>query len=480
MKNLKLISLIGYIKPKIKEKNLMLFSIINITKLKINNSLANYYNFKNLLNNYSFQNYSPLKTKTCIMKLALLVIKKITQPQVFYILISNKQILNSWSFAWFQLWYSLIGNKNKTSKHKQIFDLTLKMLKKILFKKFFKKTQKFILFLKQKLKQNFSNNFSFFIKTLNFKIVNLFKFFGAFFYLFDFFYKILYFMCRHKNFFYKIQQFFDNFINGILIKNFFYNQQVAFVTAEPKLRWFFSETQKIFLDSQFYKLAKSKLCFKMFFFKETIDLDFCLGRYDQNLGYVRKLLHTFLFAQKILFYNFNFIKKKQLFLYLQKILQTSKAKKAYVDFFYFGLPNQRFGKPRFHPAEKKKINVCCKRNINNVHVKLRKSQVTHFKNIFNKLMQSIKIIFNQHDCYIITNSCFTKIKKILLKLASFITFCLYKIVWKSAKKQHTKISNKCLVNKYWIFIQKLAVFYFFEKHDVNLRCKFYNKSTPYL
>lgn len=459
MPNSKLISLIGFIKPKIKEENLMLFSTINMTKLEINNIVANYYNFTNTLNTRSIQNDYVLQTKTCIMKLALLVIKNIAEPKIFCLLIRKKHIINNWSFDWFQLWYSLVGDKNKNKGRSllqldQIFNLTLKTFKKILFKNFYKKTQKFILFFKQKIKKNF---FSFFIKTLNFKIINTFNVFGAFFNLFDFFQKIIYFMCRQRNFFY---------------------QQVPLV----KLRCIFNKTQKILVDNQMYKLAIRQLYFKMFFFKEKVCFDFCLRRYYQNFGYVRKLLLAFLFVKKILFCNFNLRQNEQLFMCLRKKLQiynkkaifpTTKAKKSYIDDFCFGLSNPRFGKTRLRHAEKKnKINISCKRNINNILIKLRNPQVAYFKNIFNKMMQSIKLVFNQEDFVIITSSFFTKIKKIVLKLASFVTFFLSKILWKSAKKQQTKISKKYLVNKYWIFIHKLARFHFFEKSKFKTKLKF--------
>jgi hypothetical protein len=412
MKNLKLISLIGFIKPKIKNGNFMLFSTINMTKLEINNILADYYNFTNTLKMNSFQTSSAFQTKTSIMKLALLIIKNITQLKGFYLLIRKKQIINNCNFAWFQLWYSFIEDKNKKrgqsfTKLDLIFDVTLKTLKKRLLKEFFKKTQKFILFLKQKMKQNFVNKFSFLIKTLNFKIINMFKFFGTFFNLFDCFQKIIYIMCRQKK--------------------FFFNQQVRFV----KLQWVLNKTQKILVDRfyevkkcehhQFYKSTKNILCFKIDFLKENVYFDFCLQK------------------------------------------------------FY-----KKFGKTKYHPGEKNKINIWYNRYINNIHFKLRRPLITDLKAIFNKIMRSIKMLFNQQDFFIVISSCFTKIKKIVLKLASFVTFFLYKFLWKSAKKQNPKISNKCLVNNYCIFLQKLAIFYFFKKRNIDLRNKVYTKSTVYL
>ena len=467
MKNSKLIALIGFIKPKIKKEKFMLENNINMTKLEINNLLANYYNFTNTLNKSSFQNSYALQTKTYIMKLVLLIIKKLTEPKVFCLFLSKKQILNNWSFVWFQLWYSFIGDKNKNRRQSflkldPIFDLTQKTFKKILFKKFFRKIEKFILFLKQKMKQNFFTTFSFFIKTLNFKIINIFKVFGKFFNLFDFFHKIIFFMWRQKKILYKIQHFFDYFFNGITIKNFFLNKHVT----PAKLRCVFNKTQKIVVDSQLYKVDRNKLYFKMSFLKQRVGFDFSIQKYYQKFGYRRKFLHTFLF------YNFNWRKKNQLFMYLQKrlksynkkvIFTTTKTRKSYIDFFYFDLPKQRSAKTRFNFAKKDKINIWYKRNINNIRVKLSKLQTTFLKYIFNKMMQSIKMILNLQDFVIITRSCFTKIKKIVLKLASFVIFFLSKFLWKFAKKQHPKISNMDLVNKYWIFIQKLAIFYFFEK-----------------
>lgn len=468
MNNSKLISLIGFIKPKIKEQNLMLYFTINITKLEINNILANYYNFTNTLNTSSFQIDYALETKTCVMKLALFLIQKIAGP-----LTSKKQIINNWSFEWFQVCYSFIRHKNKNRgrnppKLDQTFELTLKKLKKLLLNFFFKKTQKLILFLKQKIKQNLYNCFTCFIKTINFKIVNTFKFFGAFFSLFDFLQKIIYFISRQKSFFYKKQHFFDNFFNRITIsKAFFYKQAI-----HAKLQWIFHKTQKILVNSPIYNLVINKLNCKMPFFQEKGCFYFYLRKYHQNFGYIRKLLHAFLFVKNILFCYFNKLKNNQLFMCLRKKLQiynkkaffpTTKTKKSLVYFFYFGLAYQRFGKTRLRCAKKNKTKFWCKCNINDILVKLRKQQVTYLKSIFNKTMQSIKNVFDQQGFFIITNTFFTKIKKIVLKLASFVTFFLSKLLWKWAKKVHTQISNKCLLNKYWIFIQKLARFYFFEK-----------------
>lgn len=453
-------SLIGFIKPKIKEQNIMLYFAINMTTLEINEKLANYFNFKNTLNISSFEIGHDLQTKTCFMELALLI--KQNRGKTL-------QILNNWSFVWFQLWHSLITDKNTNrgrspAKIDQRIELIYKKLKKILIIIFFKKTQKLILFLKQKIKEDKYKRFSFFIKTMNFKILNTFHFFGAFFSLFVFLQKIIYFMGSQKSFFYKKQHFFYNFFNHLTIHKVFLKKQAIFA----KLQSIFYKMPRNVVNSQFYNLVIKQFNFTTPFFHKKNK------KYYQTFGFLKKFLHTFLFVKNILFCDFNNLNKKQFWLCLRKILQiydkkeifplTTKAKNFFIDFFYFGLRKQRFYKTWLRCAKKKnKTKLWYKHNINGILFKVRKPQVTYLKYIFNKTMQAIKQGFNQHAFFIVTNHFFTKIKKIVFKIASFVTFFLFNILWKRAKKQHTQISNKFLLNKFCIFIQKLARLYFFEK-----------------
>lgn len=471
MNNTKLLSLIGFIKPQIKKQKLLLYFIINMTKLDINNTLANYYNFTNTLNTGFFKFDFALQIKTSVRKLALLVIQKIAWP-----LMGNKQRVNKWSFVL----YSFIRHKNIGHNNKNMgrtpanlergFELTNKKLVFLSFKKLLKKTQIFFLFLKEKIKQNSLNSFSFFIKTISFKIINIFIFFGVFFCLFVFLQKIIYFMCTQKSLYYKEQLFLHENLNRLTTSKDFFNKQIIHVI----LQWILNKTQKIFVKKRFYNLAIKKLYYnkvndKKACFHGKVCFYFCLRKYNPFFGSVRKLLRAFFIVKNALFCVFKILKNEQLFLCLRKIFQFynkktyftfTKTKKYFVSVFYVGLQEQRFGNKRSCCAKKKrKTKLWCKRHF----VKLRKTQITCLKSFFNKTIQAIKNVFNQQYFFIITNTFVTKIKKIVLKLASFVTFFLSKTFWKWAKKQHPQRPNKYLLFKYWIFIEKLARFYFFEK-----------------
>ena len=119
MNNSNLISLIGFIKPKIKED--FLHSLI---KLEINKVLSNYYNFTNTYTNAL--NKCDNRTFVTIM-----LIKMFGSSKTLVLL--NKKVAN------------LPKRECKFLTHDS-FEVTLKNFKKLLFKLFFKKTEFLILF----------------------------------------------------------------------------------------------------------------------------------------------------------------------------------------------------------------------------------------------------------------------------------------------------------------------------------------------
>lgn len=467
----KIISLIGFIKPKNKKQNIMSYSTINMTKLEINNTLANYFNFTNFL-----KIHYTLQTKICIMNFILVIIKNITKPKKFGLLSNKKQKINKLSFLLFQFYYPLIAFKNINKKQSfffpkrdildQIFVLTLKQFKKFFFKKIIKQIQKLLLSIKQKIKQNSYNNVNFFIKIINLKIINTFKIFCTFLNIFDFFKKITYFMHKQKNFFYKIKSFFNTFFSCNKVKIFYY--QIA------KLQHIFYKIQNKLEDKQFYKLVIKEFYFTIPFFPKKICFHFYLKKYYEKLDFLKNFLNFFLFFKKKLFYNYNLFKNNLLFMCLRKKIQKkkniylfplTKVIKIFVDFFYFDQQNIIFNKSKLQKV-KKKNNVWFKLNTNKILVNLRNSQVVNLQFIFQFIMRYIKIIYNKQYFFNIKSFFLKKIKKIILKLASFIRFFLCKLFWKWGNKQHPQNSSKSLIKKYWIFLQNFSMFYFFEKANL--------------
>ena len=250
----------------------------------------------------------------------------------------------------------IVQKKKIKLKPHQKFEVTLKKIKKLLFKFFLKNTGNFIRFLKQKIKYTNQNTVSFLIKTINLKILKTFKFFGDFFCILNFLLKIIDFMSKQTGFF-------------KLIK----------------------------LDNKLIYLLSSEG-------RSTV-LHFPFGDVQQA-------------------YN------------MQHKFSTMKIQQHKTDKTY--------------------------------HIKTRQPTVAYLKSVFNTSMSSfggkhIKFAFTRSSFFLITNLFFIKIKFLLIKQASFITYFLHKVLWKWTKKQHGQVSYQCLANKYWIFLQKLARFYFFEK-----------------
>ena len=409
----KIISLIGFIKPKYKKQEIMSYSTITMTKQEINNTLANYFNFTNF-----FKIHCTLQTKICIMNFTVLIIKKRTKPKKVCLLTNQKQKTHKLCLLFFQFYHLLIRlnyiNKKQSflfSKRDildQIFLLTLKQVKNFFLKKIIKKIQKLILYIKQKIKQNSYNNVSFFIKIINFKIINTFTIFCTFLNIFDFLKKIIYFMYKQKNFFYKIKSFFYSFFNCNKVKIFYYHiatLQNIFYKNQNKLR-----------DKHFYTLF---------------------------IKFINNFYFTIPFCPKKLCFHFDLKKYYQKLYFLKKIF----------NFFLFF---------------KKKSNLWFKLNITKILVNLKNSQVVNLQFIFSIIMRYLKMIYNQQDFFKLKSFFLKKFKKIILKVASFIRFFLSKLLWKWVNKQHPQNSSKYLLKKYWVFLRNFSIFYFFEKTKLKL------------
>lgn len=74
-----------------------------------------------------------------------------------------------------------------------------------------------------------------------------------------------------------------------------------------------------------------------------------------------------------------------------------------------------------------------------------------------KQTSHLKILKN---LYALLKKLFAIVENLILNLAYYVTYFLNNFLWKWTKKKHPKASREWLLNKYWVFIQNIAKFYY--------------------
>lgn len=534
MHSLKLISFIGFIKPKINtQSSFVFYNLHSVIKLEINKFLANYYNFTNTLNTDYFQikyckrfittqiNIKPVQNWTVNLEnilqnkvnealtsvlshiLSCFFFRRQKGYNAFIISTSLEgvycKITVNCSITFVMKLVSLLqktfylcafiekriyqhSNGSSNAKIVMMLRNNQKFEKSrivVILKIFLVKIHNILLFLKEKIKKFF------YIKTINLKILNIFKFFSFFFSILIFF---LFFFNFYKSILFYNTKLIERKIQKQLLQ--INNMQCFFSWQAPILICLFFPTFVPFINKRCY------YCTGSVFSQTCVGRQLFLQTYNEPLTYnyigqLRLTIDNKIHVGTTNKLSVGIDNLSRTFINCSKSRNKVCSSQAAINEWNYSCFCFNLQTPEACSQcqlTSKFISACT-----GINRRPQLSMTTHYWCVYfsisetNRPLKKIGELVNRglNQCQLTVGKLYffeylklmlaqikgklkqqvkanlTKIKYIFLKLISYKTSFLHKVLWRWAKKKHPQCSCQYITNKYWIFIHKLARFYFF-------------------